>query len=248
MNGEGGSNPLAFFGAMHGAFAATLRERRGRPDLIEGLLAQAFDSFEGNAAIQSEGHPPLACHKGCAPCCVLRVTATAPEVLLIARYIRATSPLLARAGIDLAARVAECDRAARGLDAEKRAALRKRCPFIAKGICVIYRVRPLACRGHASYDKRACADALRGKAVEVPLSAAHATVRSIVQSAMQSALRDAGYPWASYELNHALQIALADEKCPAAWAEGEDVFAPALAADVSLADMAQAFDAIKAQA
>src|SRR5208282_3100428 len=99
---------------MHAAFSATMEERRGRPDLIEGLLAQAFDSFEGNAAIQSEGLPPIACHKGCSACCAIRVTATAPEVLLISNYIRATSHLLARAGIHLAQQLAESDRTARG--------------------------------------------------------------------------------------------------------------------------------------
>jgi hypothetical protein len=71
-------------------------------------------------------------------------------------------------------------------------------------------------------------------------------VRSLVQNAMQSALRDAGYAWGSYELTPALQIALENESCYASWAAGKDVFAPALAADVSLDEMAKTFDAINA--
>ena len=44
---------------------------------------------------------------------------------------------------------------------------------------MIYRVRPLACRGHASYDKRACADAMRRRPRDVPVSAPHVMVRGI---------------------------------------------------------------------
>jgi Fe-S-cluster containining protein len=238
------AGPLAFFKALHGAFGETLRVRAGKPELIEALLSQAFDSFEGNAAIQSEGLPDIACQKGCALCCVLRVTATAPEVLLIDRYIRVRYNAFARVGIGLAERIAEA--AAPG--PEQRRTRKNRCPFTAKGVCVIYRVRPLACRGHASYDQRACADALRGRARDVPVSAPHATVRSLVQNAMQSALRDAGYAWGSYELNPALLIALKDRTCNASWAAGQDVFAPALAAEVSLEEMASTFDAINAHA
>jgi hypothetical protein len=113
---------------------------------------------------------------------------------------------------------------------------------------MIYRVRPLACRGHASYDKRACADAARRRPRDVPVSAPHVMVRGIVQNAMQSALRDAGYAWGSFELYPALLIALKNRTCYASWAAGHDVFAPALAADVGPEEMAKTFDAINAQA
>jgi len=239
------SGPLAFFKAQHQAFAETLAERRGREDLIDGLLEQAFSSFEGNVEIQSEGLPALACHKGCATCCTLRVTATAPEILMIARYIRWASAALKRAEVDLEQRIADADRETRGLSEERRVALRRRCPFIANGVCVIYPVRPLACRGHASYDKRACAEAAAGRAGSIPYSAPHMTVRSLVQHAMQAALRDAGYAFGAYELNQAVSRALTDEGCHRDWAAGADVFADALATEVSLEEMASTFDAIK---
>jgi Fe-S-cluster containining protein len=235
---------LAFFRAQHQAFAETLSTWRGRADMVPALLGQAYSSFEGNVEVQAEGHPAIACHKGCATCCTIRVTATAPEVLMAARYIRAADAALKKAGIDLPQRLAEADEATRGRDERQRVTLRRRCPFIAKGVCVIYPARPLACRGHASYDKRACAEAAAGRLDGIPLSMPHMMVRSLVQNAMQSALRDAGYVWAAYELNHALSIALADEGCEAAWTAGADVFAPALAAEVSQDEMARTFDRI----
>jgi len=122
------------------------------------------------------------------------------------------------------------------------------CPLIECDHCVAYAARPLACRGHASYDEEACRDALKGGASEVPVSALHLTVRSLVQNAMQSALRDGGLAWGSYELNQTLHIALRDETAERAWLAGSDVFAPALITDISLSEMAETFDAIKAMA
>lgn len=230
---------LAFFRAQHRAFTQTLGERREREDMVPALLAQAYSSFEGNVEVQAEGQPAIACHKGCATCCTMRVIATAPEVLMLARYIGA-----AASTADLRQRLVEADQATRGCDEGQRVALRRRCPFITKGACVIYPARPLACRGHASYDKRACVEAAAGRIDRIPLSMPHMMVRSLIQNAMQSALRDAGYIWAAYELNHALTIALGDEGCEAAWRAGEDVFAPAVVTEISLEEMAEVFDRI----
>ena len=103
-----------------------------------------------------------------------------------------------------------------------------------------------ACRSHAFYDKHTCVEAAAGRADGIPLSVPHMMVRSLIQNAMQSALRDAGYVWAAYELNHALCIALADEGCEAAWLAGADIFAPALVTEISLDEMANTFDRIHA--
>jgi Fe-S-cluster containining protein len=235
----------AFFQAMQQAFSTTLA---APPEARVGtLLTQAFDSFDGNVAIQCEDEAPLACHRGCATCCVLRVAATAPEVLLVARFLRAVAPPLAARGIDLIGQIRQADALTRGMDEPARVALRLRCPFIARGVCVIYKVRPLACRSHASHDVQACVDAVAGRRSEpVPISQGHLMVRALVQNALQSALRDAALPWGLYELNHALLLALDDEGSEAAWLAGEDVLAPAALHEVSADEMAQAFEALKA--
>jgi Fe-S-cluster containining protein len=238
--------PLEFFKAQQKAFADTLLERRGRDDLIDGLLLQAYDSFDRNVELQTEGMPDLACRKGCATCCTLRVSATAPEVLMIGRYVRWISDRLTAHGIDLAARIASADADSRTLDERQRVAARLRCPYIHDGICLIYQVRPLACRGHASYDVRACAEAATGRVDEIPYSEPHRTVRSLVQNAMQSALRDAGLAFSLYEINRAVCLALEDETCAQAWLAGADVFASAAVGEVSVDEMTHTYDAINA--
>lgn len=234
----------AFYRDMQSAFAATVTRQRGA-DLAGALVAQAADSFDGNLAIQMEGQPPVACGKGCATCCTLRVVATPPELLLVARFLRATAPAYARAGVDLQARLREADAATRGLDEAQRVALRRRCPFIVQGACAVYKVRPLACRGHASLSVRACVDAAAGRADEVPFSGPHRLVRSLVQLALQSALRDAGLAWAAGELNAGL-VALLDEADERAaqqrWQRGESPWSLAPVDAEAAAEQAHWFD------
>ncbi|HEY9192600.1 MAG TPA: YkgJ family cysteine cluster protein, partial [Methyloversatilis sp.] len=200
---------LAFFRARHVAFVRILDQRRADAVMPAALLAEAFDCFDGALESRCASAPPVACGKGCSTCCTVRVTATAPEVLLMARHLREVcAPDVC---VRLVQRIAQADNDTRHVDEESRVAMRRPCPFIGDdGACVVYPVRPLACRGHASHDRNACVQAASGLIDRIPLSVAHRTVRSLVQNAMQSALRDAGYAWASYELNHALRLALAD--------------------------------------
>lgn len=235
----------AFFRSLHQAYDHTLAHTRGTPRLVDAVLAQAYDTFEGNVGPQCEGEPPLACARGCATCCTLRVGATAPEVWGLARFLKAVAPRLAPRGIDLMAQVRAADGHTRGLDEGARVAARQTCPFIAQGVCVVYSVRPLACRGHASHDVKACVAAACGQRSEVPYSVGHQMVRALVQNALQSSLRDAGLAWGSYELNHALVIADAQPEAEARWLAGEDPLQPAALREVPAEEMAAVFDRLK---
>lgn len=235
--------PAAFFRAQQAAFGATLGAHGGGRDLIDRLWLQAFSSYEHNVAEQAKDLPPLACRKGCGTCCRIQVVATAPEVLMVARYVRSMADGFRRVGIDLPARLAAAPAATPGTSGTM--ALGRDCPFLVEGICVIYPVRPLACRGHVSFNEAACVAALEGEAEEVPVSESHRTVRALVQGALQSALRDAGKPWALYELVGALRLALARPDADAAFDAGEDLLDPAIVEHVSRAEMARTFDSLK---
>lgn len=245
---------LAYFRQLHARFSAivaagrsagTATLARSAQALAERLLASACETFDANVAHQTQDLAPLDCARGCATCCTLRVTATAPEVLWMAAFVRAVTPGLLRHGIDLRAQVARASGLTQGLGERERVASRQRCPFIAQGVCVVYQVRPLACRGLASHDRHACARAASGQVDEIPYSEPHMRVRSLVQNAMQSALRDAGLGWLVYELNAALLIALDTPDADERWLRGEDVFAAAQVTDVAPAEMAATFDQIK---
>jgi len=237
-----------FFRTMHGRFGTAIAEHRGRESMLLSLLSQAFTSYEGSADLQSEGQPEPACRKGCATCCSIRVVATAPEVLLVGRYVRAMEEPLKEQGVDVRRRLSEADEVTRGRSERERVDLRRRCPFIRKGVCMIYSARPLACRSHISYDSKACVDAAAGRLDEIPFSLPHMRVRGLVQNAMQSALRDANYPWATYEINHAVGIALGDDQAERDWLAGKDVFAAARVNEVGIAEMETTFDRLLGRA
>jgi Fe-S-cluster containining protein len=227
---------------LHSRFDQILAAGRGHPALIDAVTTEAFDLFERNVATHTEGLQVLACHKGCPACCCLRVTATAPEVFQLAAYVRRIHEKPTGAQLDLPGRIAEANATASGLDAQSRMQAQCFCPLILNGSCIIHPIRPLACRGHASFDKQGCMDAAAGRPVEVPLSEPHAIIRSLVQNALQSALRAQGYAWRSYELIHALHLALTNGHSAGAWSQGEDTLAAALVEETDWEALATMFD------
>lgn len=240
------ASTLAFFQALQLAFDATLSRYARQPTLLDAVLAQAVDSFEGNVAIQCADESPLACERGCAACCTLRVVATAPEVLAVARFLRRLEPALLARGIDLIAILRRAHQHTHALTQEQRVRLRQRCPFVAQGVCVIYPVRPLACRGHASHDAKACADAAASRRLNVPYSEGHHQVRALVQNAMQASLRRAGLAWGLYELNAAVVAALDQgDGTVHTWLYGGDPLGACAVPDMPAGEMAVVFDQLR---
>jgi Fe-S-cluster containining protein len=219
-------NQIAFMD-LQATFRSILTSWSGSVSLFEVLVDHAFDMFEANIDLQIADLPPLACQKGCPSCCALRVTATAPEIFLLAQYVHRIETGPAGATIGLTRRITLANRATQGLSEAERMTLRQPCPFIIRGVCVIHPVRPLACRGHASFDRRACAQAVAGRDVEVPVSAPHLALRGLVQDALRSALSGAGMASGLYELNHGLALALDGSTRDTDWLAGTDRLAPA---------------------
>ena len=82
------SNPIVFFKAMSCVFSLSLAAGRKSRNLIEELSRQAYESFANGIACEAQQDAAVACHGGCASCCTIRVAATAPEILNLARKIR----------------------------------------------------------------------------------------------------------------------------------------------------------------
>jgi Fe-S-cluster containining protein len=241
MSDEG---PAAFFRATSRAFRDTILFRRGQADLVAALCAQAFDIFEKNVALQAEDAPAIACHGECAACCRLRVVATAPEIFLLARFVSVNSPAFAARGIMLSERIADAARIVGSLSEAERMAAKRNCPLIEKELCLAYRLRPLACRGHASLDKQACISAAEGEIEDAAVSTPHLVVRSLVQNAMINSLRRADLAWGLYELTKALSIACESPRAIKSWLDGGDPLAAALIPEFDYAEASSVFEAI----
>ncbi|MGB5085651.1 MAG: hypothetical protein WBO09_13840, partial [Methylocystis silviterrae] len=95
----------------------------------------------------------------------------------------------------------------------------------------------------AAFDKELCLAAVRGEAVEAPISTPHLVVRSLVQNALMAALRRDGLAWGLYEVNRALNCALSAPHALEQWISGEDPLTDARIPDFDLIEAAAILDA-----
>ena len=96
----------------------------------------------------------IACAKGCAHCCRGVVSATVPEILLVAERVRnSTSQAIERAGERLLA-----------LKPGEPVSPRRPCLLLDQDVCSVYDVRPLSCRHLHSSSLEACPAARRSSA------------------------------------------------------------------------------------
>ena len=160
---------------------------------------------------------PLACAKGCATCCHNWVSATAPEIFLLARALGEDATAIARVR-------SAADRT-RGLDRERRVHGGEACALLAENLCSVYAVRPLVCRAYVSASLPACLAAFGGGPAQIPMPTRYVQLRASHDHALWAALRAADLPDASYELNEAVARVLGDTEAEARWLAGEDVFA-----------------------
>lgn len=173
-------------------------------------------------ALRKHGYKgALGCKKGCSYCCHTSVSATAPEIFHMARSIR-------RAWNDdegFKTKFESSEAATRALTLDQRFEQKRPCPLLVDGACFSYEARPLPCRAHVSLSQQACLDAFNDVEDNIPHPKVNQHARSVLLSALKAALDMNGLDTKSYELGHALHIALTDSTCEARWLAGEQVFA-----------------------
>ncbi|OXS29964.1 MAG: hypothetical protein BCS36_04150 [Desulfovibrio sp. MES5] len=132
-------------------------ERR-YPDL--GLLLDAYAVVDLGVKVATgrDGRVP-ACRAGCAQCCWQPIPVTPLEVLALHRYARHRLPPAVLAG--LAHRLSRYEGQKRDIASP--------CPFLCDGACLVYPVRPVACRQYMVFGA-SCAqgeDASRSRPQDV---------------------------------------------------------------------------------
>jgi Fe-S-cluster containining protein len=184
---------------------------------VHGTMDRIGESFVAIADV--------ACRKGCAWCCTVRVTATAPEIFNAARHIRQQRP-------ELVARIAAESRVTDGLQNLERADLRRWCPLLGGDqACSIYEVRPTSCRAVMAPDAGYCLEGFDGKRDDFRFFARPMELSTWFSCAVMAALRGRGLAAEKYELTQALTIALADPGAEESWCAGGDPLAAARATD-----------------
>ena len=170
----------------------------------------------------------IACHEGCHWCCHLKVSATAPEVLLLADYLRRSAPpqVLETAK----RRAAELAQDTRIFSADDKAEAKIPCALLTEaGACAAYEARPLACRGWNAMDPESCRLELDDDTVLGERNEELARECAVVGIGLVSALEEARLPTEILELTSALHIALSEDNVLDRWLGGEAIFAAARA-------------------
>ncbi len=198
----------------------------GPEDRAARLAADALALYDATLKANPFIHE-LACTKGCAYCCYNYVSATAPEVFLIARHVRRS---LSEAAIgELAARAAP----AAMLRPHERVGRKVPCAFLDHASCSLYALRPISCRVRATVrqDFDLCVQEYEGGTRPVAQTNLHRLIGAHVTLLVQTVLAAGGHPIDTYELSGALLAALRVPEAERRWLDGEDVFASALKDD-----------------
>jgi Fe-S-cluster containining protein len=192
-------------------------------DRAAQLAADALALYDATLKANPFIHE-LACTKGCAYCCYNYVSATAPEVFLIARHVRGCMPEGALAG------VMERLAPATALAPHERVGRRIACAFLDGSSCSVYALRPISCRVRATVkaDLELCVREYEGGKEPVAQTNLHRLIGAHVTLLVQIVLGASGHATDTYELSGALLAALRAPEAESRWLGGEDVFASVL--------------------
>jgi Fe-S-cluster containining protein len=191
-----------------------------------GQVAQQAAWVAAQLAEQLVDSQAIACRAGCAWCCSLFVSATAPEIIQIAEYLRAT-----RAAADLAAlheRLLERELLLAGKTAEQRSAARLPCVLLENQQCSVYPARPLACGSWTSTSAERCEASWRRHWAEtITTNEMQLWLYGGVMLGLREGLDSYGLASEQLDLTIALRIALDTPDAAERWLAGEPVFTDA---------------------
>ena len=171
-----------------------------------------------DTTIQGFGQLPIACKKGCSHCCYIWVSATAPELLFIAKIIRSR-------GEHVIERVREAHRQTKDFDFGTRPEHPHPCPLLEQAVCSIYKSRPTACRLAASADASICERSYHNVTNEdIPTPMLHMAARSVYAIGFAVALKQSKLTYDAYEFNAGLARALDVPDAERAWLSGDNIF------------------------
>jgi Fe-S-cluster containining protein len=166
----------------------------------------------------------LACGAGCSWCCYFTVDVRAVEVFRILDFVEQsfTPEEKARVYAEVRANRALLEK----LDEDERVTRNLKCPFLSAGRCTIYAARPQSCRNYHATNVAGCQQSYEepdNLDIDPDFAPYVYQAGGAHVEAFSTAMSEAGYDTNAYELNGALDAALAD---PAARARFESRLPP----------------------
>src|ERR1044071_7038501 len=191
------------------------RERELALDEIRALgVVRAFESSQARHDARIASAPDvgtLACGAGCSWCCYFTVDVRPVEVFRILDFVEQsfTPEEKARVYAEVRANRATLEK----LDEDERVTRNLKCPFLSAGRCTIYSVRPQSCRNYHATNVAGCQQSYEqpdNLDIDPEFAPYVCQAGGAHVEAFSAAMCEAGYDMNAYELNGALEAALAD--------------------------------------
>ena len=191
-------------------------------DSVERTVLNTYKTFDTLIEQwQQQPETKISCKSGCIACCAQSVWAAEPEVLYIAAELR-------RHGLkeESVPRLREHREAVACITPQQAPRL---CLFVLPSdSCMVYDMRPIACRMLYSNDARACEANVRGLSPFVSFLPDPASWATELRMSLFAAIAESGLRCQTLDFHHALEIALSDDTAEERWVKGENAFEAAV--------------------
>ena len=191
------------------------------PSSLTELMLDLYDFCDSLiAGIVAADQIELACHAGCSHCCGLPVYASPAELIVIYRRLR--SEWRPESFSQLRQEVRSLAEATASMTPQEWAAAPHRCPLLKDGLCQVYDVRPLTCRGWNSLDADLCRQVMEDpKDVKLKVVGTIHYTATDIQDGLKRGLARLGMHAEPMELIVGLDFVLREPRSVLAWIEGE---------------------------
>ena len=193
------------------------------------LMVSAYESIDGlinsfRNRCEREGMH-VDCKQGCTFCCSQAVLASNHEILLIWQYLDEHVPIQVLNGIK--ARTFSKDEVTGKMSAMEFLHYNHPCPFLSNDACLIYPVRPMACRCYLSSSISSCRDQQNNPddktkiaaLYEFPLKAGRG-----MNEGIRSAMMEGGLVPSEWLLETFMRAVFENDRILETWLEGKKPF------------------------
>jgi Fe-S-cluster containining protein len=188
--------------------------QRARDEIRDVGVVRAYENSRQRHDARIASAPDigtLACRAGCTWCCHFSVDVRAVEVFSILDFVERSVPAEEKARIY--SEVRANSKALQGMDDMDRMRRNVKCPFLSAGRCSIYEARPQTCRNYHATDVAGCQQSYEDPDnldIDPEFAPMVYQAGGAHVDAFSRAMREAGYDTNVYEMNCALDTALAE--------------------------------------